>query len=212
MSTGFEGDYHRARVDGRLVAGVGQAPPGSPAGWLSHVRVADVAEARARVERAGGRALASFNAGALAAVVADPSGVLFCLRQAGQGDGVEVADEPNCWAMSSLHTPDLAKAQAFYHAMFGWELTFLPDASFSLWQREDRVVGVVTAIDAATGGIEAPPHWSVNFAVSDADNTADRAVELGGGLVMPPTDTPGFRSAVISDPWGGVFAVSAVSG
>ena len=38
-------------------------------------------------------------------------------------------------------------------------------------------------------GVGVPPHWSVNFAVSDADNIADRAVALGGGVVMAPADT-----------------------
>jgi predicted enzyme related to lactoylglutathione lyase len=205
--SGFEGDYYLARFDGRLVGGVGQAPPQSPPGWLTHIRVGDVGKALAQVEQAGGQGLGHIDAGAHAALVADSSGVLFCLRQAGGSDGVELADQPNCWAMSSLHTPDLGKAQEFYQTMFDWELKSSPDVPFSLWLRADQVVAVVTATD----GVAVPPHWSVNFAVSDADNTADRAVALGGGIVMAPADTPGFRSAVIKDPWGGVLAVSEVT-
>ena len=62
--------------------------------------------------------------------------------------------------------------------------------------------------------VEVPAHWSVNFAVRDADATAtaEHAAALGGGIVMAPADTPGFRSAVISDPQGGIVAVSATSG
>ncbi len=206
MSSGFGGDYYLARIDGRLVGGVAQAPPQLPPGWLTHVRVGDLGEASARAEREGGRRHGTIDAGGHAELVADSSGVLFCLRQAGESDGVELADEPNCWAMSSLHTPDVGQAQKFYQTMFDWELKSLPEAPFSMWLRADRVVAVVTATD----GIEVPPHWSVNFAVSDADNIADRAVALGGGVVMTPTDSPGFRSAVIRDPWGGVFAVSAI--
>jgi predicted enzyme related to lactoylglutathione lyase len=63
---------------------------------------------------------------------------------------------------------------------------------------------------AATGGTAVPPHWSVNFAVRDADSTAERAAALGGTVLMAPMSTPGFRNAVIGDPQGGVIAVSAV--
>ncbi|MFF1883510.1 VOC family protein [Pseudarthrobacter sp. NPDC058196] len=205
--SGVDGDYYQARLDGRPVAGVGQAPPQSPAGWLTHVRVEDVAEASARAEQAGGRQLMSFGAHAPTALVADSSGVLFCLRQAGEKGGVELADQPNCWAMSSLHTPDLGKARDFYRTMFTWELKSSPDAPFSLWLLHDRMVAVATS----TEGVDVPPNWSVNFAVANADTTAHRAVALGGGILMEPSNTSGFRSAVISDPWGGVVAVSAVT-
>lgn len=205
--SGFEGKYYRARCEGRLVAGVGQSPPQSPAGWLTHVRVSDPGKAAAQVEQAGGQRLASFDTGAPAVLVADSSGVPFSLRAAGIGDGVEVTDQPNCWAMSSLHTPDVGEAQEFYQAMFNWQMKPVPDVPFSLWLRGSRVVAVVTA-----AGGDVPPHWSVNFAVTDADATAARAVGLGGNLVVAPADTTGFRSAVIQDPWGGVVAVSAVTG
>jgi uncharacterized protein len=55
---------------------------------------------------------------------------------------------------------------------------------------------------------QVPPHWNVNFRVADADAIAAHATALGGSVVMGPMDTPGFRSAVISDPQGAVFSVS----
>jgi len=54
-------------------------------------------------------------------------------------------------------------------------------------------------------GRRASPHWSVTFAVDDADAVAARAVELGGKVLVPPVDTPPVRSAILSDPQGGVF-------
>jgi uncharacterized protein len=210
MPFGLDGDYYTARLHGQLVAGIGQAPPLSPAGWITHVRVNDVGECLARAERAGGRRLLPAESWSedRVAMLADPAGVPFSLRQAGDNDGVELANEPNCWAMSSLHTPDVGRAQAFYGEMFGWELKSLPDVPFSLWLLSGGIVAAVTATD----GVEVPPHWSVNFAVDDADATAEHAVALGGAILMAPMDTPGFRSAVISDPQGGVVAVSATTG
>ena len=211
MPAGLEGNYFIARLHGQRVAGIGQAPPSSPPTWNTHVRVGDVGETLARVEQAGGTHLAGpFGAGpdGVVAVVADATGVPFCLSQAGGSDGEGLADEPNTWAMSSLHTPDVDRAAAFYGAMFDWELEPVPDAAFSLWRRSGRVVAVVTATDGAA----VPPHWSVNFAVRDADAIARHAVALGGTVLMAPMDTPGFRSAVIGDPQGGFIAVSATAG
>jgi predicted enzyme related to lactoylglutathione lyase len=210
MPTGLEGDYFAARLRGRLVAGIGQAPQLSPPVWNTHVRVSDVAQTLARAEQAGGTCLAGpFGGGSDGgiAVLADATGVPFCVRQAGERDGAEVANEPNSWAMSSLHTTDVERAQAFYGAVFDWELESVPDAAFSLWRRSERVVAVVTATD----GVAVPPHWSVNFSVHDADAIARHAVALGGTILMAPMNTPGFRSAVIGDPQGGFIAVSAAA-
>ncbi|MBT2537469.1 VOC family protein [Arthrobacter sp. ISL-69] len=211
MPAGLEGDYFAARLDGRRVAGIGQAPPSSPPMWNTHVRFDDVGESLARAEQAGGTRLAGpFGAGSdgVLTVVADATGVPFCLWQDGESDGDELANEPNSWAMSSLHTPDIERAQAFYGAMFDWQLESVPNAAFSLWRRAGRVVAVVTATD----GVAVPPHWSVNFAVRDADTVTQHAVALGGTVLMAPMNTPGFRSAVIGDPQGGFIAVSAAAG
>jgi predicted enzyme related to lactoylglutathione lyase len=67
------------------------------------------------------------------------------------------------------------------------------------------------AVVTTTDGVAVPPHWSVNFAVHDADSIARHAVALGGTVLMAPMDTPGFRSAVIGDPQGGFIAVSAAA-
>jgi len=210
MPSGLDGFYYAARLRGQLVAGIGQAPPQSPPGWITHVRVVNVGEALARAERAGGKRLAPFGAGPddRIAVLADATGIPFCLRRAEGNDGAQLANEPNSWAMSSLHTTDLGRAQAFYGAMFDWELEPVPDAPFSRWLRSGRVVAVV----AATDGVAVPPHWSVNFAVRDADAIARQALTLGGSILMAPMDSPGFRSAVIRDPQGGTIAVSATAG
>jgi predicted enzyme related to lactoylglutathione lyase len=60
--------------------------------------------------------------------------------------------------------------------------------------------------------VAVPPHWSVNFAVRDADALAEHAAALGGTILLPPMTTPGFRNAVIGDPQGAFIAVSAPAG
>jgi predicted enzyme related to lactoylglutathione lyase len=51
------------------------------------------------------------------------------------------------------------------------------------------------------------PHWSVNLWVHDADAVAARAAELGGRVVVPPYEAPGFRAAVVADPQGTMLTV-----
>jgi predicted enzyme related to lactoylglutathione lyase len=57
-----------------------------------------------------------------------------------------------------------------------------------------------------------PPHWNVNLRVAGVDDVIARATELGGTLFMGPIDTPGLRNAVLQDPQGAVFSISAIAG
>jgi hypothetical protein len=55
---------------------------------------------------------------------------------------------------------------------------------------------------------DTPAHWSVTFAVDDADATAEKAYELGGQVTVAPFDAPWVRMTVIADPQGAVFIAS----
>jgi predicted enzyme related to lactoylglutathione lyase len=56
-----------------------------------------------------------------------------------------------------------------------------------------------------------PPHWSVNIRVEDADATAEQAASLGGHVIAPVLDPPGFRSAVLADPQGAVYSIGQLT-
>lgn len=98
MPDGFEGEYFTARVAGRLVAGIGQAP----AVWSIYVRFDDIEQALVRTEEASGRRLIGpLDAGSdgRLAVLTDAPGVPSCLWQAGRRVGAELVNEPNTWAI-----------------------------------------------------------------------------------------------------------------
>jgi predicted enzyme related to lactoylglutathione lyase len=222
MPQPLPGQYLAARIEGRLVTGIGQAPDASPtAVWSTYVRVDRIDDALTRVTDAGGTLMTGpLDAGAdgSLAVVTDATGVALGLWQAAERTGAQLVNEPGTWAMSALHTPSAEAAQAFYGAVFGWQLEPVPGAPLSLWRLPGYrggepgqpfppdVVAVATQIDDAS---DVPPHWAVNFRVEDVDATAEQAAALGGMLLLPPTDTPGFRNAVIADPQKGVIAISA---
>lgn len=194
------------RSKGSRVAGLVPLPTGVPPTWLVHIRVEDVDAMIAEAEGAGGSCLHPSLESSLpgrVAVLADPSGVPFCVNDAPSGGGVEVMGTIDSWSMASLHTPDAQSAQDFYGALFGWELHEVPDAPFSRWSSGEATVGLLSAAG------EAPPHWAITIAISDADTTAALAASLGGSVVLEPFDTQSHRSTVIADPAGAVLACSA---
>ncbi|MDQ3648226.1 MAG: hypothetical protein M3433_06530 [Actinomycetota bacterium] len=152
------------------------------------------------------------------AVLTDPVGVAFGIWQASARHGAEQVNEPGSWTMSSLHTPAPDASETFYGPLFGWTLEVVPGAPMAFWRLNGHVGGkadqpmprdVVAVLAPIGDGDPTPPHWSVALTVGDVDATAHQAAELGGAVLLAPTDTPGFRSAVIGDPQGGVVAVTA---
>ena len=71
----------------------------------------------------------------------------------------------------------------------------------------------VVAVMAPTGDAAAavPTHWNVNLWVADTDATVEQAAALGGQIIAPAFDTPGFRNAVVADPQGAVFSISQLT-
>lgn len=169
-------------------------------------------------------------------VFADPSGAAFCVWQANEHRGAQLVNEPGTWNFSDLNTRDPVGARAFYGEVFGWEESGMgvDGSDFGFWrlpgygdflERRDpglrsrmAEVGAPEGFEDAVAtlvrmtsdqfGDDAPPHWSVTFAVDDADATAERATELGGKVLVPPLDAPWVRLTVLSDPQGAVFTAS----
>ncbi len=214
-----EGDAHLlCRLRGREAAMIGMASDASApeaALWITHIWVDDAGDTARSVSAAGGTVLAEpFDAagGSRVAVVADPQGAVFALLQAGEVRGAQVVNEPGAWAMSMLATSDPEAAKGFYGRVFGWETDEFE--GFWLWRLPGYVGGEPTqpvardVIGAMMPAEGRPPGWDVNFWVHDADETAARAAELGGEVVVPPFDGPVTRDAVLADPQGGVFSVT----
>jgi predicted enzyme related to lactoylglutathione lyase len=158
------------------------------------------------------------------AIVADPSGAVLCAWQPREHKGAQVVNEPGAWAMSQLNTRDPEGAKAFYGEVFGWttETFDLGDLEITLWRVPGYVGGEpqqpvsreVVATMAPMGGQfpdDVPPHWSVEFWAADAEAAAEQTARLGGQVVVPPHDVPGFRRTVLADPQGATFAVSSLN-
>jgi uncharacterized protein len=224
MASHPQGQYYVAQVRGRDVAGIGCLPDTyTPPGWATHIRVENSDQASQRAKSAGGSILKeSFDVPPVGrmAVLADPMGAVFCVWEARGREGARVINESRAWAMSLLHTTDPERSKAFYGAVFGWQTAPFgpPQCQADLWRLPGYVGGlpsqpvprdVVGVMVPVEGG--APPHWSVDFWVDDADATAKHAAGLGGRVIVAPHDMPGFRNAVLADPQGPIFSVSQLT-
>jgi predicted enzyme related to lactoylglutathione lyase len=222
--------YFMCRLDGRPVAAVVSvdgAPPPPGALWGTYISVDSADETAARVSEAGGSVIGvpfDSPAGGRMAVLADPEGAVFGVWQPGTHPGAEVVNEPSAWAMSALQTRAPERAKKFYSDVFGWAADAMDGSGGGviLWRVPGYVGGKpeqpvprdVVAVMMPLGAdvpAELPAQWGVDFWVHDADETATKAVELGGSVLVAPHDTAGFRNAVLADPDGAAFSVSKLT-
>ena len=222
---------HIARLAGHDVAGIGSAIDGSgpsPA-WLTYIRVERVAEAVQLAAEAGGTIdigpLDALPAGRWA-ILTDPAGARFGIWEARSREGAQLINEPRTWALSSLRTTDTERSKAFYSSMFGWrpETLDVQGGHVTLWRLPGYVggqpdqgaprdtVGIMLTLGSPSSATADHPHWSVDFYCDDADATADDVVRLGGMVMVPVFDNPGFRRAVLADPQGATFTVTQQTG
>jgi uncharacterized protein len=172
------------------------------------------------------------------AVLTDTEGAVFCVWEAKEHKGAQLVNDPGALVFNGLNTRDVAGAKAFYGSVFGWQTGPIGGGAegwtlpgYGDWlEREhhpglrdqmaaagapegfEDVVGAIIPI--ADDQADTPAHWSVTFAVDDADATATRATELGGTVIVPPFDAPWstptytIRITVIADPQGATFSAS----
>ena len=236
MPPGSEMHYYIGRIRGGDVAAISSISEGAPpmALWNTYVWVDSADDTASKVREAGGNVVMEpadvMDAGRMA-VFADLEGAVFCVWQANRHKGARVVNEHGALNFNSLNTRDPAAAKSFYGSVFGWE-TLTLDGGAEMWtlpgygdylERDTPGLRKMVAEAGAPEGFvdvvasimplpadhdDVPAHWSVTFAVDDADGIAQRAVELGGKVLAGPLDGPWVRMAIISDPQGATFIAS----
>ena len=112
-----------------------------------------------------------------------------------------------CWVDTSQPDPDAAVD--FYSGLFGWEFEdVMPPGSPGKYFIARVRGGDVAAVGSQPEGAPPEAGWNTYVWVQDADQTAKRVAEAGGGVVMEPTDVgDDGRMAVFSDTEGAQFSV-----
>jgi predicted enzyme related to lactoylglutathione lyase len=112
-----------------------------------------------------------------------------------------------CWIDTSQ--PDPEAAAAFYGGLFGWEFEDVMPPGVGGPYLVGRIRGGdVAAATAAPEGVSAAT-WNTYVFVESAAETAAKAREAGGSVLMEPFDVAGDvgRMAVLADPEGAVFCL-----
>ncbi len=105
-----------------------------------------------------------------------------------------------CWV--DTWQADARAAGSFYAELFGWEVLHGPEYSMAALRGRD-VAGFGSP---APDGM--PSQWTTYVWVDDADETARKAVDAGGSVLVEPFDSlDGGRIAIIADPAGAALGV-----
>ncbi len=234
----LSGDTHRGDV--AAVAPIPDAA-GSAATWNTYFWVNSADETASKVRDAGGGVVSGpfdFMDAARVAVFTDPEGAEFRVWEAKGHKGARLVNDPGAVGVNNLNTRDPEVAKSFYGSVFGWQTGTIGAGaegwtlpSYGDWleaehhanlRRQMAEARAPEGFEDVVGSIipipneqpETPAHWSVTFAVDDADGTAAKATELGGKVIVPPFDAPwstsGYtiRITLIADPQGATFSAS----
>jgi len=208
---------HKVQVGGRDIGGLfdledPKTPPGTPPLIGVMVKVGSADAACEKVMALGGRAKPAFDImdqGRLA-VCTDPNGAEFDVWEPKKLHGTDVDSTlhgaPNWF---ETMTTEIDRAAKFYSGLFGWttEVMALPAGlNYTTFKQGAKPVAGMLQITPQMGNLL--PHWATYFTVTDADETAEEAVKLGGKLCMTMKDVPGTcRFCGISSPQGVPFRV-----
>jgi hypothetical protein len=114
-----------------------------------------------------------------------------------------------CWF--ELGTTDQNRAKQFYSSLFAWTPTdqsMGPDSFYTIFKLDGRDAAAAYTLRTDQREHAVPPHWMIYVAVKSADETADRAKQLGATILAPPFDVfESGRMAVIQDPTGAAFSI-----
>ncbi len=106
-----------------------------------------------------------------------------------------------------LITTDVARAKKFYSALFSWDTEDMNmgDMNYTVVKVGKEGLGGIMKTPPQAEGM--PPNWGVYVTVDDVDATAGKVEELGGKILVPPTDIPTVgRFCVLRDPQGAVIS------
>jgi predicted enzyme related to lactoylglutathione lyase len=208
--------YSNAMQGGEMVAGIGGMPDdmkakGIPSTWNSYAYTDDAAKVEAAAREHGANILMpTMQIGEHGSMTffMDPGGAAVGVWQPGTHRGAGLVNKPNSLCWNELVTRDVAGMKSFYAKVLGFTYDPMPmgDFDYEVIKVGERPNGGIMPMNGPMWeGI--PSHWMVYFAVADTDAMASKCEQLGGKIMVPPTDMSVGRFSVLADPQGAVFTV-----
>jgi predicted enzyme related to lactoylglutathione lyase len=216
LPVGDDAVYTICRLDGKDVAALStqsdqERSQGIPPHWNSYVTVEEVDAVAARVAKLNGSLMMPpfdvMEAGRMA-LAADPTGAVFAIWQPQNHTGAALVNVPGALTWNELATSDVEAAKQFYGGLFGWTYEELDAGDMGVYvviRNGDRSNGGIRPQGPQEQGIA--PSWVPYFGTEKCDESAAKATELGGRVLMPATQVGAGTFAAIADPQGAVLAV-----
>jgi len=210
------GNYTIAANDERPLAGMFQRPrPNNPDArprWFGYISVANVAGVQQTVTNAGGKVMAAprrMPDRGEQAVFADPEGAMFGVVKSSSGDPEDFLPDPGDWIWIQLFSRDAGKAADFYKAVGGYDVlenTASNRLSDYILASEGYARATIRTIPKEREQLK--PNWLPFVRVKSVAETAARAKQLGGQVLLEPNaDLFDGKVAVIADPAGAAIGV-----
>jgi predicted enzyme related to lactoylglutathione lyase len=209
--------YSMAKLGDKFVGALykmGTEMAGTPPHWAAYVSVDNVDDTAKKVVANGGSLVKEpfdvMDVGRMA-VIKDPTGAHLCLWTAKKHIGADVKQEDGALCWNELYTSNPDAAGKFYMSTFGWKAEGVdmgPMGTYTLFKLpgETNSVGGMMATPSSMKG--APSHWVTYIQAADVDASAKKVNDLGGKIMVPPTDIPNIgRFSIVQDPAGATFAL-----
>jgi len=218
MPLGDGAVYRMFKVDGQTVAGMSQISPeeaktGWPSAWNIYLVADDLDATVTKAGELGATVVmppadVPGDSGRIAGIK-DPTGAYVFFWKPQKPDESMEYMLPGTLSWSELSTRDPKGAIDFYSKLLGWDVQAMPSGSMPYW--------VVNVDGNGEGGImempdmvpaEVPAYWLPYFGSSDLEASVTKAKELGGRVLVEPTEVSEMVSfAVLTDPVGATFAI-----
>ncbi|RMI28115.1 VOC family protein [Nocardia stercoris] len=209
------GGYIMAMRNGRSAAGIGPKPmAGTPSAWTTYFAVDSADETAKKVTEAGGQVVVApmdvMSVGRMF-VAMDTVGAIFAGWEARDHSGAQIFNEHGSYSWNELHTRELDRAEEFYAQVFGFDYTEVGDGKTMRYAMftppgADEAVGGMND-DTKMPGEPGPSYWLTWFQYDNVDEGVARAMELRSEVMMPATDSPVGRMAILAAPQGEMFGI-----
>ena len=187
-----------------------------PPFWAMYIGVPRLEDARANIERFGGRVCTEVieisNVGRMQ-MMADPQGAAFYIYEpASTEQRPEAAPEVGEASWHELMTTDAPAAMKFYEQVFGWQpsqaMDMGPTGMYQMFNRPHGMIGGMMNKPPEMANV--PPNWQLYFRVPDVHAAAERIKANGGQILNGPLEVPdGDWIVNAADPQGAAFGLHA---
>lgn len=122
-----------------------------------------------------------------------------------------MADTPPVGSVSwiDMTVDDADGLRDFYKAVVGWETddVSMGDYADYVMKAPASGEGVAGVCHARGSNADLPGGWLIYITVADVEQSAAKASELGGKVIVAPRGLAGGRFCVIEDPGGAIAAL-----